>query len=101
MRSRPICAAVVAAYCATFAANTSVKAADINLMTTGAVELLPIQGIDIVGELPREIQTTLVYATGIHADTRVPDAAKALSSFLQLETSVAAIRKNGMVPAPR
>jgi molybdate transport system substrate-binding protein len=64
-------------------------------------ELLPIQGIDIVGELPAEVQTTLVYATGIHADTRVPDAARALSNFLQLESSVAAIRKNGMVPAPR
>ena len=64
-------------------------------------ELLPIKGIDIVGELPAEIQTTLVYATGIHADTRVPEAARALTSFLQLETSVAAIRKNGMVPAPR
>jgi molybdate transport system substrate-binding protein len=64
-------------------------------------ELLPIQGIDIVGELPAEIQTTLVYATGIHADAKQPDAARALSSFLQLESSVAAIRKNGMVPAPR
>jgi len=64
-------------------------------------ELLPIQGIDIVGELPAEIQTTLVYATGIHAETRVPEAAWALSNFLQRESAVAAIRKNGMVPAPR
>ena len=30
-------------------------------------ELLPIQGIDIVGELPAEIQTTLIYATGVSA----------------------------------
>ena len=64
-------------------------------------ELLPIQGIDIVGELPAEIQTTLVYATGIHANAMQPEAARALSNFLQLETSVAAIKKNGMVPAPR
>jgi molybdate transport system substrate-binding protein len=64
-------------------------------------ELMPIPGIDIVGELPREIQTTLIYATGIHANTLEPEAAWALSNFLQRETSVDAIRKNGMDPAPR
>jgi molybdate transport system substrate-binding protein len=64
-------------------------------------ELLPIKGIDIVGELPAEIQTTLVYATGIHAAAKQPEAARALSNFLQLESAVAAIRKNGMVPVPR
>jgi molybdate transport system substrate-binding protein len=64
-------------------------------------ELLPIKGIDIVGELPTEIQTTLVYATGIHAAAKQPEAARALSNFLQLESAVAAIRKNGMVPVPR
>jgi molybdate transport system substrate-binding protein len=64
-------------------------------------ELLPIRGIDIVGALPAEIQTTLVYATGIHAGARQPEAARALARFLMLETSVPAIRKNGMEPAPR
>jgi molybdate transport system substrate-binding protein len=64
-------------------------------------ELLPIKGIDIVGELPAEIQTTLIYATGIHAGAKQPDAARALSNYLQLESAVAAIRENGMVPAPR
>jgi len=64
-------------------------------------ELMPIKGIDIVGELPPEIQTTLTYATGIHANTLEPEAAWAFSNFLQLETSAAAIRKNGMEPAPR
>jgi molybdate transport system substrate-binding protein len=64
-------------------------------------ELLPIPGIDIVGELPAEIQATLVFATGIHANSQRADAARALSNYLQLESAVAAIRKNGMVPAPR
>ena len=64
-------------------------------------ELMPVKGIDIVGELPADIQTTLVYATGIHASAKQPEAARALAQFLMLETSVAAIRKNGMEPAPR
>src|SRR5262245_47575250 len=37
-------------------------------------ELLPIAGIDIVGEFPRELQKTFVYATGIHANAKEPDA---------------------------
>ena len=64
-------------------------------------ELMPIQGIDIVGELPAEIQTTLIYATGVHAGAKQPEAARALARFLLLETSVPAIKKNGMEPAPR
>jgi molybdate transport system substrate-binding protein len=64
-------------------------------------ELMPIKGIDIVGELPPEIQTTLIYATGIHAGALQPEAARALSNFLQGEAAVTAIRKNGMEPAPR
>ncbi len=64
-------------------------------------ELMPIKGIDIVGELPAEIQTTLIYATGIHASAKQPEAARALARFLLLATSVPAIRKNGMEPAPR
>jgi molybdate transport system substrate-binding protein len=64
-------------------------------------ELLPVKGIDIVGALPDEIQTTLVYATGIHAGAKQVEAARALASYLLLETSVPAIKKNGMEPAPR
>jgi molybdate transport system substrate-binding protein len=64
-------------------------------------ELLPVPGIDIVGELPAEIQTTLVYATGIHANAKQPEAARALANLLLLEMSVPAIKKNGMEPAPR
>ena len=64
-------------------------------------ELMPIKGIDIVGELPAELQTTLVYATGLHANAKQADAARALARFVTLETAVGAIRKNGMEPAPR
>ncbi len=64
-------------------------------------ELLPIPGIDIVGELPAELQATLVYATGIHASARQAEPARALAQYLRLESSVRAIRKNGMEPAPR
>ena len=64
-------------------------------------ELLPVKGIDIVGELPAELQTVLVYATGVHANAKQAEAARALAQFVTLESAVGAIRKNGMEPAPR
>ena len=64
-------------------------------------ELMPIKGIDVLGALPDEVQTTVVYSTGILANAKAPDAARALSRYLQAETSVPAIKKNGMEPAPR
>jgi len=62
-------------------------------------ELMPVPGIDIVGALPPELQTTLIYATGIAIHARQPDAANALVKFLSVESSVPVIRKNGMDPA--
>jgi molybdate transport system substrate-binding protein len=64
-------------------------------------ELMPIKGIDVLGALPDEIQTTVIYATGILAKAKQPDAARALARYLMLETSVPAIKKNGMEQAPR
>jgi molybdate transport system substrate-binding protein len=62
-------------------------------------ELMPIPGIDIVGPLPPELNTTLIYATGIATHAKQPDAAGALVKYLSVESSVPVIRKNGKEPA--
>lgn len=72
---------------------------DVEIGVHQIAELLPIAGIDIVGEFPRELQKTFVYGTGIHANAKEPVAARALVTFISLESSVPAIRKNGMEPA--
>ena len=79
----------------------AVAKGDAELGIHQVAELMPIKGIDVLGALPDEIQTTVIYSTGILANAKGPDAARALARYLLLETSVPAIRKNGMEPAPR
>ena len=61
-------------------------------------ELLPVPGIDYVGPLPPEVQKVTVFSAGIAADSRHPDAARALIKFLSSPAVVPAIRKSGLEP---
>ena len=61
-------------------------------------ELMQVPGIDIVGDLPAEVNKTIVYGTGLTTMVKQPDAAKALVKFLSLESSAPAVKKNGMNP---
>ena len=45
-------------------------------------ELLPVKGIDIVGPLPPGAQRVTVFAAGIPATSKHPEAAKALIRWL-------------------
>jgi len=62
-------------------------------------ELLPVPGIDIVGPLPPDVQEITVFAAGLHARAKAPDAARALIRFLTAPAAAPVIRKKGMEPA--
>ena len=62
-------------------------------------ELLPVPGIDYVGPLPAEIQHYTVFAAGIAAGAREPDAARALIAYLTAPAAAPVIRRSGMEPA--
>jgi molybdate transport system substrate-binding protein len=61
-------------------------------------ELLPIAGIDYLGPLPADIQHVTVFAAGLHASAKEPEAAKALVKFLTAPDAVPVIRKKGLEP---
>ena len=63
-------------------------------------ELLPVQGIDIVGQLPSELQKVTVFSAGIATVSKEPDAGRALIKFLASPTASAVIIKSGMEPIP-
>ena len=63
-------------------------------------ELLPVQGIDIIGQLPSELQKVTVFSAGIASVSKEPDAGKALIKFLASPTASAVIIKSGMEPIP-
>jgi molybdate transport system substrate-binding protein len=61
-------------------------------------ELLPVPGIDIVGQLPPELQKITVFSAGIAAVAKEPEAGKALIKFLGSPAAGAAIIKSGIEP---
>lgn len=62
-------------------------------------ELLPVPGIDIIGGLPMEIAHVTVFATGRHVDSKVTEAADALTAFFRAPAAHALIRAKGLAPA--
>jgi molybdate transport system substrate-binding protein len=63
-------------------------------------ELLPVQGIDIVGPLPDALQKITVFSAGIATVSKEPEAGKALVKFLASPAARATIVKSGMEPIP-
>jgi molybdate transport system substrate-binding protein len=77
----------------------AVAKGDVEIGIHQIAELMPIRGIDVVGELPADLNKTIVYATGLTTMVKQPDAANELVKYLSLPDSVPVIRKNGMDPA--
>ena len=61
-------------------------------------ELKPVEGIDIVGPLPDELQKITVFSAGIASVSKEPDAGKALIRFLASPAARGEIVKSGMDP---
>jgi molybdate transport system substrate-binding protein len=78
--------------------GTGVARGEVEIGIHQIAELLPIAGIDIVGDLPADLNKTIVYATGLTTMVKHPDAANALVKYLSLPSSVPVIQKNGMSP---
>ena len=57
---------------------------------------MPVKGIDIVGPLSPDVQE--ITSSGLHANAKELDAAKALVKFLTAPAAVPVIRKTGMQP---
>jgi molybdate transport system substrate-binding protein len=78
--------------------GTMVAKGDAEIGVQQINELLPIPGIDFVGPLPGDLQTALVYVTGLPATAKQPEPAKALVKFLTSEAALPVFKKLGMEP---
>jgi molybdate transport system substrate-binding protein len=63
-------------------------------------ELLEVQGMDLVGPLPGDLQNITTFAGGVVSGAKQPDAAAAFLKFLQTPEAVATIKAKGMEPPP-
>jgi molybdate transport system substrate-binding protein len=62
-------------------------------------ELLAVPGIDVVGPLPGNLQTTMTYTAGVPAGAKNSEPAKGLVKFLTSEAAATVIRHKGMDPS--
>jgi molybdate transport system substrate-binding protein len=60
--------------------------------------ILNVPGAELVGPLPREIQSTIYFAGGVSTAARHPDAAMQLIRFLKSPAAVQVIKAKGMTP---
>ncbi len=61
-------------------------------------ELLPIQGIEVVGPLPPDVQRITTFSAGISVRAPHPDAAKALVDFVASRIASDVVARSGMEP---
>lgn len=63
-------------------------------------ELIEVQGTDLVGPLPGDLQNITTFAAGVVTGAKQPDAAAAFLKFLQTPEAAATIKAKGMEPPP-
>jgi molybdate transport system substrate-binding protein len=63
-------------------------------------ELRPVPGIDIVGQLPPDLQKITVFSAGIATVSKEPDAGRALIKFLASPAARDTLVKSGLEPIP-
>ena len=64
-------------------------------------ELKAVHGIDIVGLIPEQVQLLTVVSAGISANSKSPDAGKALIAYLASPKAYKAIEASGLKPASK
>lgn len=62
-------------------------------------ELLPVEGIAVLGPLPADIQNVTTFSAGVHVRANDPEAARELLAFLTSDAAAGVIRETGMEPA--
>src|SRR5436309_12654233 len=77
----------------------AVGAGKIDLVIAPAGAIVAVPGVDFLGPLPAEFQSSVVFTAGIGTRTQRPDSAKALVEFISGNKGAAILRASGMEPA--
>jgi molybdate transport system substrate-binding protein len=72
---------------------------DAEIALPQVTELMPVVGVDVVGPLPAELQTKILYSAGIPVSAKQPEAAQALIKFFASPVAAPVIKARGLAPA--
>jgi len=59
-------------------------------------ELRPVPGIDVIGDMPADLQKQIPYSAGVAAKAKEPETARTLVSFLRSEAALEVLKRKGM-----
>jgi molybdate transport system substrate-binding protein len=62
-------------------------------------ELVPVEGVTLVGPLPAEVNRIIGYSVGVPSKAKESDAAKAFAKYIASPEALAAYKQKGMEPA--
>jgi molybdate transport system substrate-binding protein len=62
-------------------------------------EILPVAGAELVGPLPAELQSYVIFTSGIGATSKETAAAKAFVDFLKAPAAIPVLKAKGMEPS--
>jgi molybdate transport system substrate-binding protein len=79
----------------------AVARGEADLVVIGVSPILDVPGVELVGWLPPELQSYIVFTGSIAAAARQADAARALLTLLTSPAAVALFKAQGFEPAPR
>ncbi len=80
-------------------AGLVVKRGEADIGIQQMAELLAVDGIDVVGPLPPDIQSATMFTAGIAANANHPDLARAAIAFLATPAARSVIKAKGLEPA--
>jgi molybdate transport system substrate-binding protein len=76
--------------------GTIVASGDCEIGFQQVSELVHIKGVDMIGQLPAEIQRVTIFSSGVQVGAKNPDGAKALQRFLAAPAADATIKAAGL-----
>ena len=71
---------------------------EVDFVVSGLPPLIGTPNIEWLGEIPAEINSSVVFTGGINVSAKEPEAGRALLTFLTTPAAVAVWKENGLEP---
>ena len=77
-------------------ARTTTWSGEAEIGVQQVAELRPVAGVDVIGELPPELQKKIPYSAGVAAKAKDAATARALVTFLRSQPAMDVLKRKGM-----
>jgi molybdate transport system substrate-binding protein len=76
--------------------GAAVASGEAEIGTQQLAELRPVAGVDVIGEMPGELQKQIPYSAGVPAKAKDAQTARALVTFLRSDAALDVLKRKGM-----